>query len=188
MKGKMRFLQLISWLALMQPLFAEAHPLHWATESIGFIGGLIHPLISVEHVLTMLVVGLWIARGKKKAVYFMPVIFATLMLTGGSLALISVEIPHSELVMSLSVLILGVILAAGIKASSAVAVVAVVNVAVLYGYTHAYDMLLDVDAIAYTFGFALATVALIAIGTTLKILFNRVEFRKPGKRLIKPSV
>jgi len=188
MKGKMRFLHLISWLALMQPLLAEAHPLHWATESIGFIGGLIHPLTSLEHVLTMLAVGLWIVRGKNKAVDFMPVIFVALMLTGGSLALISVEIPHGELVMSLSVLVLGFILAAGIKASSPAAVVAVVNVAVLYGYTHAYDMLLDVDALAYTFGFALATVVLIVIGTTLKSLFNRFEFRKVDRTLIKPGV
>jgi len=188
MKGKIRFLHLISWLALMQPLLAEAHPLHWATESIGFIGGLTHPLTSLEHMLMMLAVGLWIARGKNKAVDFMPVSFVALMLAGGGLALISVEIPYSELIMSVSVLILGVTLAAGIKASSPAAVVAVVTVAVFYGSTHASDMLLDVDAIAYTFGFAFATVALILVGKTLKTLFNRFEFRKVDRTLIKPGV
>ena len=116
----------------------------------------------------------------------MPVLFVALMLIGGGLAFTPLEIPYSDIFMNLSVLILGVVLALGVRVSSSTAVLAVANLAVLNGYAHAYDMLLDVDAIAYTVGFALATLMLIAIGLLTKYGFDRCEFKKLGRLMIKP--
>ena len=182
MKGKAIFFRILSWLVLVQPMLAEAHPLHWATESIGFFGGLIHPITSIEHVFTMLAVGLWMSPGSRQTIYFMPVMFVTLMLVGGSLTLIPLEIAHAEMLMNLSVLILGLMLVLGGKATSPLSALAVANVAVFHGYLHAYDMLLDVDAIAYTVGFALATLVLIAAGMATRCVFNRFELKYSVER------
>lgn len=184
MKGKVGFLRLLSWLVLAQPILVEAHPLHWATESVDFLGGLIHPLTSIEHVCAMFAVGFWIGRGNKGGVYYMPVVLMALMLVGGSLTFIPVEISGSQMVINLSVLMLSVALVFGMKVPSILTTLAAVNVTVLGGYVQAYDMMLDADAVSYTIGFLFSTVMLMIIGIATNRLFNRYAFGKDGHTLI----
>lgn len=158
---------------MMQPIIVEAHPFHWATESIGFVSGLLHPLTGSDHIFTMLVVGFWISQFSKPAASFMLVAFACFMLMGGGLTLIPVEIPNADNFMNLSALMLGLLIASGYKVSSLIAFFIVSNLALFHGYVHAYDIWLDHDSFEYTIGFALTSAFLITIGIAIKLLLDR---------------
>jgi urease accessory protein len=168
----------ISGLAMLTlPEVGAAHPWHWPNETVGFLNGLIHPLESSDHILTMLAVGLWLSRYSKLGCQFMTALFVALMLLGGSLGFLAVEIIHAETTMNLSVLVLGLLLALGRKLALPVGLIVLGNVAVFQGYVHAFDMWLDIDAVAYTGGFALTTVLLLAIGIAVSGLFARLKVR-----------
>lgn len=164
MKGKAKFFQKLTSMTLAQPLVADAHSFHWASESIGFLGGLIHPTTSMEHVLTMLLVGLCLSQMGNRSAYVMPFLFVVLMLMGGGLTLIPIEIADAENLMWLSVLLLGLMLVFVRRVSQYVGALIIASVAVLHGYVHAYDIWLDVDAVGYSIGFALMTMVLILVG------------------------
>lgn len=159
------------------PIVAEAHPFHWATESIGFLSGLLHPLSASDHIITMLIVGFWISQVNRLATMTVSLVFAVFMLIGGGLTLISVEIPHAESLMNLSALLLGSMLVTGYKVSSVVVALIAGNLALFHGYVHAYDIWLDSHAFAYTAGFALATLALISVGISLRTFINRLVYK-----------
>lgn len=150
---------------------AEAHSL--AGEATGFLSGLIHPLTSIDHALALLAVGLWAARIGGRTLYFIPIAFVTLMLAGGSLRLLPVEIAYVENAMTLSVLVLGLMLVSAFKVSSPVGVIIVGCFALFHGYAHAEDMLLDTDASSYTAGFSLATAFLNTAGIATGLLLKR---------------
>ncbi|CAD6874598.1 HupE/UreJ family protein [Methylomonas fluvii] len=176
MKSKARYFQKFSLagLALAQPIVATAHPMHWASESIGFLSGFIHPITSSDHIFTMLAVGLLVSKVSKKAICLMFLFFVTLMLIGGVLTLIPVEIVYAENVMHFSALLLGLTIISGHKVSSLIAMPLVANFALFHGYVHAYDIWLDADAFSYTVGFALATATLILVGIGIRSLIDRL--------------
>jgi urease accessory protein len=122
----------------------------------------------------MLAVGLLVSKVSKKAICLMSLVFVTLMLTGGVLTLIPVEIVYAENVMHLSALLLGLTIISGYKVSSLIAMPLVANFALFHGYVHAYDIWLDADAFGYTVGFALATTTLILLGIGTRSLIDRV--------------
>lgn len=182
MAGKAKYFQGLIWTALALPMAAEAHPWHWAGESIGFLNGLIHPIISRDHILTMLAVGLWMPRVGGRAIYMLPFVFVALMLIGGGMTLVPIEIAHAEDGMNLSVLILALMLILGNRISKSMGAATVGIMAVFHGYVHADDLLVDVGAIDYIVGFAVATMALAMTGMAAAALFNRLLDKcSPGR-------
>lgn len=174
MNGKAGFLQRMIAVFLMQPLVVEAHPLHWAAESLGFIGGLLHPVSGADHLLTMLAVGLWIAQTPGLWRGLLPLGFVVAMAIGCGLTLVSVEIPSAEAVTMVAISTLGLSLVLGARVPLGVGLFNIGLVAVLHGYLHAYDMWLDTDAFAYSAGFALATLILLVAGVLAGRLFGRL--------------
>lgn len=157
-----------------EPIVADAHPFHWASESVGFYDGLLHPLSASDHIITMLIVGFWISQAGCLAMAAIALVFAALLLMGGGLTLIGVEIAHAENIMNLSALFLGLLLASGHQVSLLTASIIAGNLALFHGYVHAYDIWLDSNALAYATGFALGTIALISIGILLRSIVKRV--------------
>lgn len=186
MKGKATNLQRLMLVVLLQPLVVEAHPFHWAAESLGFVGGLIHPITGSDHILTMLAVGLWMSQVRSRLAYFMPLGFVFFMLMGCGLTLIPIEIAHAEAIMALSVVTLGGLLVLGNKVSLSLGTLIVAIVAVFHGYVHAYDMWLDANAVSYTAGFAVATLALVSAGVVVRSLLELLALKytqgRPAER------
>ncbi|WP_415880222.1 HupE/UreJ family protein [Methylomonas sp. TEB] len=149
---------------------AQAHPFHWTGDTIGFLSGLFHPFSSSDHILTMLAVGMWICRtASGKSVLWLALLFLSMLLLGGGLTLIPFEIAHAETLMYASVLILGLLLASGRKLHWVFSLLLIAAVAVFHGYVHALAIWLDVEALGYTAGFALATSSLLAIGVAVNL-------------------
>ena len=175
MKGKAKFFRILSWLILVHPMLVEAHPLHWASESLGFWGGLFHLLTSPEHVLALILIGMCMARGGRRMINVMPIMYVVLMLVGAGLALFSIELSYVESAASLSLLTLAVMLVLGNRSLLPVMMLIVANLAVLDGYIHAYDMMLDADAAFFSVGFVLGALLLIVAGSGLRRVLERFE-------------
>ncbi len=164
MKSKVWLYQVLMVMVLAQPLVAAAHPFHWARDSMDFVGGLLHPFTSLDHVLTLLVVGFGMARTSKRVLYYLPIAFVIWMLLGCALALMAMEWGWAENAMYLGMFLLSVLLITGRQIPLLITMPIMASVAVLHGYTHAYDIWLDVDAIDFTAGFAVSTLALLLFG------------------------
>jgi urease accessory protein len=173
MNSKTRYFQLLSVAVLAQPLVAVAHPMHWLSESMGFVGGMVHPFTGSDHIVALLAVGFWLSQLNRRAVTILPLVFIVLMLFGCSLTLAPIEIAHAENIMNLSALLLGLLLASGYKVSSYTVALITGNLAVFHGYVHAYDIWLDIDGLAYTAGFIFTTLALIAMGVGIRSIICR---------------
>jgi urease accessory protein len=76
----------------------------------GFIAGFMHPMMGLDHLLAMLAVGLWAVYLGGRAMLGLPVAFIGLMSAGAVLGFSGFALPHAELGVAGSVLVLGVAL------------------------------------------------------------------------------
>jgi urease accessory protein len=173
MKNTARLFQWLGFAILAQPLVANAHPLHWPTETSGLISGLIHPLSSSDHIITMLVVGFWLFQLNKHAAILLSAAFVCFMLVGCSLTLAPIEIAYAEKIMNAFALLLGLLLVSGYKAPRLMALFVISNLGLFHGYVHAYDIWLDKNGFPFTMGFLLTSLILILTGMLIEILIDR---------------
>ncbi len=146
---------------------AAAHPLHGA----GFAAGWVHPLLGLDHLLAMLAVGLWAAQLGGRWLWAAPLAFISGMLAGGLLGLGAITMPLTSAaidpVIAASVLMLGLVIAANVRASASLRAAGtglIALFAVFHGVVHAAEVPGQLAAAAYVAGFVFATAALLALG------------------------
>src|SRR6476469_10071881 len=100
------------------------------------VHGLAHPLTSLDHVLAMFAVGLWAAQRGGRAIWFVPLTFVVVMTLGAALGMSGVTVPFVEPGIVLSVIILGVFVAAAVRIPLAVSAGIVGLFAIVHGYAH----------------------------------------------------
>ncbi|RXF74289.1 HupE/UreJ family protein [Hansschlegelia zhihuaiae] len=160
------------------PGAAFAHVGHG--DAVGFTAGFGHPIGGLDHVLAMVMVGLFAWRLGGRAVWLVPATFVLVMALGGALGVAGVEGPFVETGIALSIVALGAAVAFGVKAPVAVATALVGVFAVFHGHAHGAEMPETADGAAYAAGFLLATAALHAVGVGVGFLIGRVsEARGP---------
>jgi urease accessory protein len=177
MKNTARLFQWLGFAIFAQPLVANAHPLHWPTETSGLISGLIHPLSSSDHIITMLVVGFWLFQLTKKAAILLSAVFVCFMLVGCSLTLAPIEIAYAEKIMNAFAVLLGLVLVSGYTPPTLMTLFIISNLALFHGYVHAYDIWLDKNGFSFTLGFSLTSLALILVGMAIEILIDRYTIK-----------
>lgn len=139
----------------------------------GFASGFIHPLTGFDHLLAMVSVGLWGAFLGRPLIVALPVIFPTVMAFGAFLGMSNVRFPPTELGIAISVLVLGVVIAAAWKAPVWAACLVVAIFALFHGYAHGKELPSAADPIGYSVGFVLATGLLHVAGIGLGLLNHR---------------
>ena len=151
-------------LALL-PQAAQAH----SAKSLagGFMAGFVHPFSGADHLLAMVSVGLWGAFLGRPLIAALPVIFPAVMALGALLAMFGVPQPPIELGIALSVLVLGIAIAAAWRAPVWLACMIVAVFAVFHGFAHGTEIPSLADPIAYSTGFMLATGSLHLAGIGL---------------------
>jgi urease accessory protein len=158
-------------LFLLPPL-AYAHVgIH---ETMGFVQGILHPLNGVDHILAMFAVGLWAAQRGQKAIWLIPATFLLVMAIGGLLGTMGVLTPFAEWGIVLSVLILGLLVAAAVRLPLLVSGIIVGLFALFHGHTHGAEMSANGSGIAYGAGFLFATASLHALGIGMALLIQRL--------------
>jgi urease accessory protein len=140
--------------AAAQPVLA--HPGHAGS---GFSDGWWHPFLGLDHLLAMIAVGLLAVRLGGRALWMLPCGFLGGMLLGGVAAAAGVPCPQVEAGIVASVLVLGLLVAAGRTVSLPIGLAAVMAFAALHGHAHAAEMQ-GGSFVAYAAGFLLATALL----------------------------
>jgi urease accessory protein len=162
---KRSFLRLSLFALCLIPTAALAHTGVGSTS--GFVHGFMHPLSGLDHQLAMIMVGIFAYQLGGRALWLVPLTFVSVMALGGFLGVMGVPVPFVEVGIALSVIVLGAIVAFGVKAPLAVAVAAVGFFAIFHGHAHGTEMPLDVAGATYGLGFMLATAVLHTVASAL---------------------
>jgi len=149
---------------------ASAHPGHAAA---GFAGGLVHPLLGADHLLAMIAIGLWAAQQGGRALWAVPAAFAGTMMLGGALAWSGWVLPHVETGIALSVLVLGLLIAARRQWSVTAGMSLAALFALFHGYAHGLEIPQAASPASYAVGFVLATLSLHGVGIAGSLIGRR---------------
>jgi urease accessory protein len=150
---------------------ALAHSI--GTSAAGFAGGFYHPLSGLDHMLAMVSVGIWGAELGAPAIWLLPIAFPLIMAVGGALGVVGVPLPAGELLIALSVAVLGTLVALACQLPIAVALAIVGIFAIAHGHAHGVELPGAADALAFTVGFVLATGLLHLAGIAIGVLERR---------------
>ena len=157
-----RFLQFALLAAFLAPTAALAHT--GVSETSGFVHGFMHPLGGLDHQLAMILVGIFAYQLGGRALWLVPLTFVGIMAFGGFLGIAGIPVPFIELGIALSVIVLGAIVAFGVKVPVAAAMGIVGLFAIFHGHAHGSEMPMDASGLEYGLGFMLATASLHAVG------------------------
>jgi urease accessory protein len=139
----------------------------------GMLAGFLHPLLGLDHLLAMLAVGMLSAQLGGRAIWTVPAVFVVCMAAGGLLGMLGVPLPAIELGISLSVILLGVAIAANRRVPIALAMFFVGLFGLFHGHAHGAELPANLTtpllAFSYVFGFLLATAGLHVIGALLGV-------------------
>jgi urease accessory protein len=150
----------------------------------GFVGGLTHPVFGPDHVAAMVAVGLWGAFLGSPAIFLLPVVFPLVMAAGGTLGVLGVPLPGTEIGIAISAVLLGLAVVLALRPPIWIAAVLVGVFAIFHGHAHGAELPPGADAVAYSVGFVVATgllhLAGIAIGYLAHWPAGRVAVRTAG--------
>lgn len=160
-------------LGALLPSFAYAHA--GIGEASGFVHGLTHPASGLDHVCAMLAVGLWAAQTGGRFVWAVPLTFVSVMALGGVLPGLGVSLPFVEQGIVLSVLLLGVLIAASVRLPLWLGSSMVGLFALWHGHAHGAEMPALASGMAYALGFMLATALLHIVGIASGLGMQRLS-------------
>jgi urease accessory protein len=138
----------------MFPALAFAHTGH---STLGFAHGFSHPISGIDHILAMVAAGIFAANLGGRALWAVPLTFMALMAAGGALGIAGMTLPSVEIVMALSIVVLGLAVAARYEWPVAAAMSLVGFFAIFHGHAHGTEMPVDASGFAYALGFVAAT-------------------------------
>lgn len=144
---------------------------HVGHPSTGIGDGLLHPVTGPDHLLAMVAVGVVAAvMGERRGTLLAPVAFLAGMVLGGLAGLAGVALPGAELLIALSVIVLGLAVAGAVELRDralgpVLALLALAGVA--HGHAHGAEAPASVHPALYVAGFLAATAALHAVGAGL---------------------
>lgn len=124
-----------------------------------FLGGLTHPVLGLDHLLAMLAVGIVSVQIGGRAIWTVPGTFVGVMAVGGATGLATGVIPMVlvENAIGLSVLLLGLVIAAARALSTRAAMAAVGFFAFFHGYAHGVETPTIAGPVRYALGFLVGT-------------------------------
>jgi urease accessory protein len=159
--GLTRVIGVAFTLVTLAPTTASAHIGNGGGH--GFVHGFLHPLGGADHVLAMVAVGLLAWQLGGRALWLLPATFMAVMALGGMLAFAGAALPGIEPGIAASVIVLGALVALGVKAPVAIAAAIAGMFAIFHGHAHGSEFPDGAAAAAYASGFLSAT-ALLHVG------------------------
>jgi urease accessory protein len=157
---------------------------HTGSIAGGFVGGFAHPMLGLDHLVAMVAVGLWGAFLGPPAIFALPIVFPLVMAAGGVLGILGLPLPGVEILIALSAVVLGLMVALAAQPPLWIAAVLVGAFAVFHGYAHGAELPPGADAVAYSAGFVIATGLLhlggIAFGLLARWPAGRIAVRTAG--------
>jgi len=143
------------WAMSFSGAAAEAHAI--GANAGGFFSGLEHPVFGIDHLLAMFAVGLWGAQIGGRSLWELPVAFPLIMSLGGVLGIAGVPLPHVEILIALSMLVLGLAVAFAWRPAPWISIAVVGAFALFHGHAHGVELPSSANPLAYAAGFVVAT-------------------------------
>ena len=153
-------------------------------QASGFLTGFLHPISGWDHVLAMIAVGVWGAQLGAPAMWLLPVAFPMVMALGGTMGLLGIPLPGTELGIALSAIVLGAMVLSEARPPLWVAAAVVAVFAVFHGHAHGTELPPGEDGLLYSAGFVVATGCLHGVGIALGLVHRwssgRLALRAAG--------
>ena len=160
-------------LLLALPSVVQAHEVG---NSGGFMSGLSHPVLGLDHLLAMISVGILSAQMGGRAVWTVPSAFVGVMLVGGLMGIYGIPLFSVELGIALSVMVLGIAIAADKRLPMLFAMIAVGFFALFHGHAHGTEMPELADPALYALGFIIGTALIHIVGVGIGLISKTVSF------------
>ena len=161
-----------------------AHP---GDPAHGLAQGAAHPFGGWDHLLAMLAVGLWAAQRGGRARWMLPLAFVLAMAAGATLGVAGLALPAVEGAIVLSVLLLGLLVAAAAPLPAGASVAVVAAAALLHGHAHGAEMPATVSGLAYAAGFCATTALLHATAVLGAESLRRAAGHAAASRLVRAA-
>ncbi len=150
-----------------------------------FKSGISHPVLGLDHLLAMVSVGVISHQMGGRAIWTVPITFIVVMAIGGVLGMIDIGLFSIELGIALSVVVLGLAIAANAKIYYSLIYVFVGMFAIFHGYAHGIEIPQLATSWSYVIGFMIGTTFLHILGVYLgrsseKIQFGQIYLRYAG--------
>ena len=127
---------LLTVLAL--PTLALAHTGH---GDHSFIDGFTHPFLGLDHLLAMLMVGVWsVLNARSNKIWLAPATFVSLLAVGAFLGQNGIVVPQLEPLVAASVLVLGVMLTLPFSLGLPAALAVIGGFALFHGMAHGGEL------------------------------------------------
>lgn len=139
----------------------------------GALSGFVHPFSGADHLVAMLMVGLWAGLSAGRRAWLPIVSFMAFMMVGGLLGVLGIALPNIEAGIAASLLVMGLLLATLARLPAGAGIFVVGLFAVFHGHAHGAEMPAAAAPALYALGFLLATASLHLTGLGLSRLAQR---------------
>jgi urease accessory protein len=143
----------------------------------GFTAGFVHPLGGLDHILTMVAVGLFAYHLGGRALWLVPAAFVAMMAAGGVIGVLHAPLPFVETGIALSAVAVGALVALKVRLPVAAAMAVVGLFALFHGHVHGTEMPVAASGLTYGLGFVAATALLHGAGLGIAFAFNAMSGR-----------
>lgn len=144
---------------LVQFAPAAAHPGHASSD---IVAGLQHPVLGIDHLLALVVVGVLATVLARPLAA--PAAFVGAMAFGGAVGAVGLVVPFAEVAVALSVVALGGALLAGHRLQPRLALGLVALAGLVHGHAHGTEVPTGASAVTFGIGFLAVTAALHGAG------------------------
>lgn len=138
---------------------------HIRAGSVGSFGaGVAHQLSGYDHIMVMVMVGIWAALKGGRALWAWPAAFIGLMVVGGAIGIAGLPVPFVEPAILASIVTLGLLVAAAVDLPVAAGAVVIGVFAFCHGHAHGTEIPQNMGGLKYLAGFVVATAIVHAAG------------------------
>ncbi|MEO9522129.1 MULTISPECIES: HupE/UreJ family protein [Marinobacter] len=162
---------------LMTATTAAAHTGHGGHAENGFLSGLLHPMLGLDHLLAISAIGFWSVRQSTTMKNATPLFVTGGMILGAGLAWGAMSLPGVETGITFSVLVAGILIATLAKMPTAIGGTLVGAFMLFHGFAHGTEMPAGATLAAYLAGFSIATLAITFVGRGFGDLMLRADSR-----------
>ena len=162
---------------LLTATTTAAHTGHGTHAESGFLSGLLHPMLGLDHLLAMAAIGFWSVRQSNTMKQITPLFVIGGMILGAGIAWAGMSLPGVETGITFSVLVAGILIASLAKLPTAIGGTLVGAFMLFHGFAHGTEMPAGVTLAAYLAGFSIATLAITLVGRGLGSLMLKADCR-----------
>lgn len=170
---------------VLQPAVALAHE-DQVIRFGSFLGGLLHPVLGLDHFLAMVSVGIVSSMLGGRAIFTVPGLFVVMMAIGGLAGWVGLGLGDSAIEggIAASVILLGGVIAADRRLRARFVMAAVVFFGFFHGYAHGAEIPDIANGWTYAVGFLLGTAFIHLLGVVVGEVARRYSQGRVVLRLV----